>query len=323
MDKPLISIIIPIYNVEKYLAECLDSVLAQSYDNLEIICVNDGSPDGSRRIAQEYSTKDTRIIILDKENGGLSDARNVGIDASTGDYLFFLDSDDVLSADAISMLLDCAELNDADIAASGYQDFTTEFEIAPHPQDAKFVIDTGLDLYARSYEDPSIKTALNTAWGKLYRKRLFSCIRYPLGVLHEDEFTTYKLFARSEKAIYLDLPLYGYRHRPNSIMSESYSMKRLSALDAMQERVEFFINFPAPHLIIPAIEEYLAVAVVAYRKAADKEVKHAAHERYRVAYRSYKKRMSASLRIRHLVFYLSPVIYKLLLQAFLKVKGAT
>ncbi|MBR6143976.1 MAG: glycosyltransferase family 2 protein [Treponema sp.] len=233
----LVSIIIPVYKVEPYLHQCVDSVLSQTYKNIEIILVDDGSPDTCPKICDEYAVKDSRVRVIHKENGGLSDARNAGIKIATGEWLSFVDSDDVVHPQMIELLI--KPLVDEPlmkISAGGYKNFfTNNIEYSP-------VINERLRYEKLSLYEYFYKPLYVVAWGKIYHKSLFENIEYPKGRFHEDEFVTYKILWLAKEISFLDEPLYMYRQRKDSIMA-NVSEKRLSdTLDALTERIDFFVK---------------------------------------------------------------------------------
>lgn len=236
-DIPFVSIIIPVYKVEPYLRQCIDSVLAQTYKNIEIILVDDGSPDACPEICDEYAAKDSRVRVIHKENGGLSDARNAGIKIATGEWLSFVDSDDIVHPQMIELLMNPL-LDDPSVkmSACGYEMFFKN-DIVYSSIKAKTLRYEKLSLYEYFY-----KPLYVVAWGKIYHKSLFANAEYPKGRFHEDEFVTYKLLWLAKEISFLDKPLYMYRQRDDSIMA-NVSEKRLSdTLDALTERIDFFIK---------------------------------------------------------------------------------
>lgn len=216
---PKISIVVPVYNVEKYLDRCLCSIVAQTYVNLEIILVDDGSKDDSSRICDLWSLKDKRVKVIHKSNGGLAEARNVGIEYSTGDYILFIDSDDYICANMCSNLYEKINYTQADIAVCNfYWEYPTHREKSYMLQDDGFSVsrDYALEEYFLHWSIPMV-----VAWNKLFRRELFftkEMIRYPVGRLHEDEYTIYRLFYAARKIVFLKEPLYYYVQREDSIM---------------------------------------------------------------------------------------------------------
>ena len=238
---PLISIVIPAYKVEKYLEKCIDSVINQTYTNLEIILVDDGSPDNCPKICDEYAKKDSRIKVIHKENGGLSDARNKGIEIASGEYISFIDSDDYISQNYVEMLYENIKKYDSDIAIGGhkvlYDDgkiinrYTNEeFCISPKEALNKILYDDGIDL---------------SAWAKLYKKDLFENIKYPVGRLYEDSATTYKLIDLAKKVSVHSVPIYFYIMRSESITNNNFSEKKLDLITSTKEMTEYIqIKYP-------------------------------------------------------------------------------
>lgn len=236
MNKKKVSVIVPVYNVEQYLEKCLKSITEQTYDNLEIIVVNDGSPDHSEKIIKEFQKNDDRITYIKKENGGLSSARNAGLEIATGDYISFIDSDDWIRSEFISTLVTALETDGSDIAICTmnyiYSD-GTEKKRTPVIKSQKIVDPfTGLnDLF----EGSQFKCH---AQNKLYKRELFydPDIRYPIGKIFEDVFTTYKLFFKANKISYIDKTLYYYlQNRPGSILQSQFDRKRLVIFEALDQ----------------------------------------------------------------------------------------
>ena len=229
MSNPLISVIVPVYNVEKYLPMCVDSIIGQTYRNLEIFLVDDGSPDNCGRICDEYAQKDKRIKVIHKKNGGLSDARNVAIDIAKGEYITFVDSDDYLSLDFIEQLYLLAIQTDSEIAISNFFFFKEpkrELEVAYKKMPKMSVYSSKEALCALLYQN-NIETS---AWGKLYKTSLWKEIRFPKGRLFEDIATIYKSFLLSKRIVTISLPLYYYRIRSDSIMGKEFYPKKMEAV---------------------------------------------------------------------------------------------
>lgn len=238
MSHPLISVIIPVYNVEPYLRQCLDCIINQTYTNLEIILVDDGSPDNCPHICEEYAAKDNRIIVIHKENGGLSDARNAGLDICKGEYISFVDSDDLLDINAINSMYNASK--DASIIIANTKVFIGDD--LPYRnkntlcQDNDYKILYSDDLLLSLCKDGPIH--LRSVWGKLFKKDLFQNIRFPKGKLYEDMYVNYLLYFYAAKNTFISTPLYYYRgQRPGSIMNNT----KIStfALNAEEERYAF------------------------------------------------------------------------------------
>lgn len=234
----MVSVIIPIYNVEKYLEECVESVLCQTYQNLEILLVDDGSPDGCGAICEEYAQKDKRVKVIHKENGGLSDARNAGLDVCRGDYIVFVDSDDCIHPQMIERLYNLLMKYQADMAICSFQDI----EENEMPLYAKY------DVQGKEYcfEKENIMNQLQSrnlltvvAWNKIYKARLFENIRYPKGYIHEDEFVIHKLLHLCTRTVYTEEKLYYYRKRGDSIMGNISPKKIQDIYLAYEDRISF------------------------------------------------------------------------------------
>ena len=242
----MISVIVPIYKVEKYLKRCVDSLLGQTFTDFEVILVDDGSPDGCGAICDAYASQDPRVRALHKSNGGLSDARNAGLLVAAGDEIAFLDSDDWVAPDFLAALHDALIRTGADIAECAVVKTDGTADIASDGADGASSEPT---VYST---EPALRELIHdgafrqTVWNKLYKRSVLEGILFPVGRTNEDEFWTYKVFARAEKAAKIDRPLYCYFQRPGSIMGASFSLRRLDALDAKRERQAFIEeHFPS------------------------------------------------------------------------------
>lgn len=240
----VISVIVPIYKVEKFLNKCIESLVNQSYENLEIILVDDGSPDSCPLICDDWASQDPRIVVIHKENGGLSDARNKGLDVATGEYISFVDSDDWLASDFYEVLIKAIQNEQAQIAASSIT-WVYDDRIEKDPRQYSQKVYTTEDAMGTLIQGNCFYAV---AWNKLYHISLFEGIRFPVGKLHEDEFVTYKVMGCAEKLILCTETEYFYRQRSGSIMQE-WSLKHLDALDAFFERNNYLkIKFPRLYL---------------------------------------------------------------------------
>jgi glycosyltransferase involved in cell wall biosynthesis len=238
----LISVIIPVYKVEEYLGRCVDSVLRQTYGNLEIILVDDGSPDRCGEICDEYAVKDSRVVALHKKNGGLSDARNQGLKVCRGEYITFVDSDDWVDENYIMKLYMLLKETDSDISVCNFIRTTRE-DVQPDDSQEKVRVFTNLEALdsLESKTDIDLYVQLVVAWGKLYRKELFEGITFPVGKLHEDEFTTYKLLYRANRIALTSAQLLYYWQREDSIMGVGFNARgNIEGTEALKERAEFY-----------------------------------------------------------------------------------
>lgn len=247
---PLMSVIVPVYNVAPYLREALDSVIHQTYSHLEILIIDDGSTDDSGKICDEYAGKDGRIRLIHQENKGLSAARNVGLDQSAGDYIAFLDPDDAFHPSFVEMLLHAVVRTKADVAICRYTVQRTEGALDRYKKSGKrgaLFPAIGPGIYDRM-------TALRelvghrinaNVWNKLYKKKLWEKLRFPDGRVYEDIETAYKIAERCEKCCVIDSPLYFYRKRPGSITT-TYSRKEFSDWMLAESRVHSYISSHIP-----------------------------------------------------------------------------
>lgn len=216
-DKPLISIIVPIYNTAKYLPACLDSIINQTYQNLEIILVNDGSTDDSPKIINTYAKKDSRIKVIAQKNAGLSAARNSGIKKSTGAYITFIDSDDTIEPNMLQDMIIAIRNHGADIAVSSFKEIYPSGKIQYFNRQnyPKKVFATEEALKAMLKEHGfMVSTTM-----KLFPTKFFQNVKFPVGKLHEDVGTTYRLILQANKIIFLPQSYYNYYHHDNSIIS--------------------------------------------------------------------------------------------------------
>lgn len=232
MENPLISVIVPVYKVERYLHTCIDSVLNQIYKNLELILVDDGSPDNCPIICDEYAAKDIRVKVIHKENGGVSTARNVALDNAQGEYIAFLDGDDFWHSEYLKILFDLCIKNDADIAQCNFiRGFETVFPDIY--KTAKVKTFDNHTIFLKGY-------AKIIVCAKLYKRYLFDGVRMPEGKYFEDDFTTWKWYYRAKKIVVTNQPLYYYTQNNQSTMAGHTNQPRLDFIEAYEERIEFF-----------------------------------------------------------------------------------
>lgn len=238
MQSDLISIIIPIYNVQNYLNKCVESVLEQTYDNLEIILVDDGSTDSSSEICDKIKEEDDRIVVIHKVNGGLSDARNAGIEISKGKYLFFLDADDYLAKNAIELMHNRIVAEKADLAICNFtwtnsvgEKFCREDVICNEVLNKD-------DLLGKLIKADNFYYVV--AWNKLYSRKLFDNLRFSYGKIHEDEFIVHRIFGQCNKAVSVSDILYYYIKTNNSITTSNTTIKRLDYIEALDDRIKYY-----------------------------------------------------------------------------------
>lgn len=226
-----ISVIIPVYNVEKYLSRCLNSVIEQTYRNLEIILIDDGSPDSSSRICDEYASKDNRIKVIHKENGGLSSARNAGLAVCSGDYIFFIDSDDWLVDENVLLeFIETAEKNQSDFVYS-LMNRTSDRSCSKMKTNERF-LENDLFFLSNPY--------LFSAWNKLYASALFQNIQFVPGRINEDVDIIPLIFAKAKKISRLNRSTYNYYCNTNSITRSNFSEKRFDMFKSVKNAYENF-----------------------------------------------------------------------------------
>lgn len=248
-----ISIIVPVYNVEQFIFRCIDSILAQSFFNFELILVNDGSVDNSGIVCDKYRNKDNRIIVIHQNNGGLSAARNTGIDYainhSESKWITFIDSDDWIHPEYLSVLLNAAIKTESRISVCSF--LRTETDVQQNIMyEGKPIVYDPEDLWVNKRVNATV------AWGKLYKKDLFRTIRFPIGKLHEDEFTTYKLLFSCKRIAYIPAELYFYFTNPNGIMGNTWTLSRAVVLQAFSEQCSFFHKNRFPKAEQVSAQEY-------------------------------------------------------------------
>lgn len=252
---PIVSVVVPVYKVEKYLNRCVDSILNQTFKDFELILVDDGSPDNSPEICDELAKKYSKIKVIHRKNGGLSAARNTGIEwalaNSDSEWITFIDSDDWIHPQYIESMLNANQENNTDICMGGFC-FTDEYKIAEAsvPKDKTKYVRTE-EAFTDETLDP------NSACCRLYKKELFRDIRYPVGKLHEDRFTTYKLLFRFKNISVVDFPLYYYFVNEEGIVRSSWSPRKLDNLEACENQLDFFIKNNNQEMIVYILKDYI------------------------------------------------------------------
>jgi len=295
--KELVSVIVPVYNVEEYLSRCIDSIINQTYKNLEIILVDDGSPDGCPKICDEYAKKDKRIKVIHKENGGLSSARNAGLDLSNGKFLCFIDSDDFIDKNMIKVLLDNLKKTSSDMSVCSYKKVSDSKMLKIDLK--KEIIDSydKKQCFYNLYNELSETTEL--AWNKLYKRELWKNLKYPNGKIHEDAFVIHHLINKCQKVVYTNLELCYYFNRENSIM-KTFNVKRLDAIDALDDRRLFFKSINDSNLYFKSCIYYLKSICFIYidtkKYSVDIKIKKQLKNRFISSYKEIKKEINIPLK---------------------------
>lgn len=263
MEKGLISIIVPVYNVVEYLDDCVGSLCNQEYRNVEIILVDDGSTDGCSEKCDAWKDEDKRIIVIHKENGGISSARNVGLEIARGEYISFIDSDDMVEKNIYSRLLATMEEKKCDIACCSYKCIKSDgsrmlrnYESVAEGYLSKEQYLTEFFQNARKHGE------LVVVWNKLYRREVIDSVRFVLGVIHEDDYFLNDILFRMNSFYFIQEGLYLYRIRDNSIMHSSFSERRLDYYHALQQRIDLCLaNDIAKDSIVLLVENLIEAGI--------------------------------------------------------------
>ena len=239
---PEISVIVPVYKVEEYLDECINSILNQSFKDYELILVDDGSPDHCGDICEKYAAQDRRIKVIHQENKGLSGARNAGLEIASGNYITFIDSDDVVERDYLQTLYSALKKEKAEISCCNTATFSEActFEKGERESNNKCISISGQDAALMQYEYNPHRAITISAWGKLIEKHLFGNLRFPEGKIHEDQAVIPIILSKAQKVVACSLPLYGYRVRTGSIMHSQFSINRYDDILAIDNCIKYF-----------------------------------------------------------------------------------
>lgn len=329
-----ISVIVPIYKVEDFLNQSIESIRMQSYTNLEIILVDDGSPDSCPSICDDFAKKDPRIQVIHIENGGLSHARNIGLSRATGEYVAFVDSDDWIAPGFIQSMLEACKQEQCEMAICDYRKVDQEGNPIDHKNHENHKqyhkqnynqnhtqkhnqIYEDNELLLSMYEDFHEKsTCFVVTWNKLYHRNLWNEIEFPKGRIHEDEATTYLLLDKAKKAVFVEEALYFYRQSPGSIMQKAFDHRRLDWIKALEERIIYFIKKDNKQLVTASMKAYADASITFYfrfkkevpnSKTKRKQLKRNVHNIVRVV-REFG-RLSMRTRLGYYIFLLSPFLF--------------
>lgn len=273
----MISVIVPVYNVEKYLKICIESILNQTNEKFELILIDDGSTDGSPQICDEYAAKDKRIKVIHQINKGLSSARNAGIRKATGKYFYFVDSDDCIHPQLLEIVREVAESKNANIVQVGYESVPSDY-VGPNLEDIIDFkeIESNIKsiseiecIYNLEKSKPGKEYRLNIAttvvWTKLYRKDAFDSLLFPEGMrLHEDQMVAHRNFIKGKGMIYIDIPLYYYRKAEVSLIREGWTPKRLAIIDCYFDRIKYVKNLNDLDLLKFVYQRFLITIIRNY-----------------------------------------------------------
>lgn len=257
----MVSVIVPIYNMREYLPTCIESLLLQTWPDLEIILIDDGSTDGSAQLCDEYAARDSRVVVLHKANGGVSSARNAALDVMRGEFVCFVDPDDFVAIDMVEKLLLEQRRTNADIIIFGYKLFWND-SFCMDVTYTKANEPSLKDIFSSLLTDENIS---NYSCNKFYRSRLFAEIRYPVGKIYEDISTIYRVLALSVKTVVLSEVLYFYRQRVGSLSKNPRLESLVDQICAIRER-NLYISERFPELIGLATANELKFSIVNYNQ---------------------------------------------------------
>lgn len=270
-EMDIVSVIVPVYNSEKYLRACIDSIINQSYKNLDIILVDDGSTDSSGRICDEYAEKDSRVNVIHKANGGNGDARNAGLKHVKGKFIVWADNDDVVHSRQVEILLSIAQAKSLDIVVGWYK----AIEDGEFPQESAVdgLQTSNVQILTEAHlnNDDFIKKysmILTVPWGKIYRKKLFEGVQFPAKSKHDDTWTTWKVYEKADKVGFVDEILYFWRNNPNSF-GRIFDISHLSGMDAFKEQLEYFKDTHKQRYVEIVYAEYTEMFFWCYNRMRD------------------------------------------------------
>lgn len=312
-----VSVIVPIYNVQKYLPRCIDSIIKQSYKNLEIILVDDGSTDGSEVVCDRYAQKDSRVIVVHQKNIGLAGARNAGIDISKGEYICFVDSDDYVHPDYVKYLYKMCQENDCEIGICYHyiteeDDYYKDIDI-----NSEIEIYSRKEIFDRFYTNDHGSIVI--AWNKIYKRECIGSIRYDVGMIHEDEATTFKFLYNANKIAFGREILYYYYSRSDSITGQAYNIKKLDILKAYENRLVFYREHDEKELYDRECQYYLSEILANYYKVyrilKDKKVLEDLRKKYSDTYKNVDKtNWSTGRKLLYAVCRRFPLLYGIIKQ---------
>ena len=312
---PELSVIVPVYKVEKYLKECIDSILNQIFTDFELILVDDGSPDRCPQMCDEAAKQDDRIQVIHQKNGGLSAARNTGIEAARGEWLGFVDSDDFVAPDFYEKLLTAAKEANADCAICSIQLTKEDGQCMDTPDNMKVEDCVHSGRAALETLMDKANTPYLVAWNKIYKREVFRTIRYPVGRLNEDNFIFAELFDNVKMVACVKEPMYFYRQREGSIMRSQYTVRHLDAMWGFVACYEYFQSHGMDELLLPTEKRIFAKLTGVYRKLSPedrnaKETQEARSVQWKIACDLKKRKMmSEKLWARVLLFQKVPRAY--------------
>lgn len=269
----LVTVIIPVYNVEKYIDRCMESVLGQTYSNLEIILIDDGSKDNSGRMIDEYATRDSRITVVHKENGGQASARNLGLTMAKGEYVCFVDSDDCIHERYVEILLAMCNDTGCDLAICTYEDFEGEStDWKRELPDAEIKMETPVQTLDAIFSPRNVETIV--VWNKMYKRSNIMNVRFTEGRIFEDEAVSARLIYASSKVARVEKPLYYYFQNNSGTMGGKFTLKKLDILWALEDRMQFFKENNLMELYYKDAYKYMCKLLTHYYRVSVMDEKH-------------------------------------------------
>lgn len=326
MDK--ISIIIPMYNAEKYIKRCLESIFEQTYKNIEIVIVDDGSTDNSYNICKKYEQQNKKIKLFHKKNNGVSSARNYGLKKCTGKYLCFVDSDDYIEKYYIQQLYKAIKDNNTKISQCAINIVDDNLKKINNKGYSHSFITNGKKLIIDTFNNEEIGNIV--LWNKMYERSLFNNIQFPNGKNYEDEFITYKILYKENRISIIPDKLYNYRKHINSITNSKYTLKNLEGLEALIEKINFFKKNNEIFLYIMTINEFLEftrqnyiclIKYVSNSTSYQKKLIQKYKEYYKII--QHNKQIPIKSKIKNIIFYINPKLYFLLKKNSIKKSNYT
>lgn len=313
MNEDLISIVVPIYNVEKYLRKCLDSIIAQTYTNYQVILVDDGSTDGSANICDEYVRKDVRFVCIHKKNGGLSDARNVGIENATGELITLIDSDDYISKKYLENLYKNLVESNADISIGNYIKVYDNQQTIQEDSNNHTLEVFGTEKALLKLYDNEKKYQFTMAVNKLYKTYILKKVPFPVGRKFEDSATAHAILNNCNKIVYTNQILYYYFTREGSITKSK--IRDDDAILAIEDRIKYFeYNCMKNKILQMTFEYYLTILMGTYIRLdgckKSKEIKNDILKKVKYTVFNQRKIISTKIKLRSILFIMSPYVYK-------------
>ena len=316
---PKISVITPVYKVEQYLDRCVESILAQTFTDFELILVDDGSPDNCPQMCDEWAKKDARIRVIHQENGGQAVARNNALDIAQGEYISFVDSDDYIHTQYLEILLNNAETNNAQVSVCSYKR-------TPKSNDYETLVTNSLTYNGKEYVRKGLLNEIPCGvwllWDKLFKKECWDNVRLPVGRINEDNATVYKILYECETVVITDDVLYYYFENQNSTVLQKFQKKHLDWLLVPQEMIEYFTEKGDEALVAKANKMYLSALADMLQKVRihlnDKETEKDLYQRLKAQYKSEKKKYPITVKTHPTLF---ETLYPKRMKFYWTVKG--